>query len=458
VTSFRRLMARRTARAGLVALVVGALTGGYFAVSAIAAPAIPAPAITSSPANPTSSTTASFTYTDSQPGVIFECQIDGDGFITCPRAGMVYYGLAAGSHTFAVDAVSGHSASSPTTYAWVVDTTVPALTVSFPADDHVYNAAGWSAGCTPPGICGTAADPEGVSTVAVSIYQESSGLYWNGSSFSSLLPILHRATGTASWQYGFTPPTAGEYEAVVEATDSLGNTTTARVRFSFETAGPPAPRVTAEPSSPSTDASPEFHFIDRDWPHVTFWCSVDSGPVVPCTGDTDHDNDGPPVEGELHLHNLSAGPHCFSVYARDEAGSDSPPAQYCWTIAVTSAAFMVGGDLTSPLAPGVSEPLDMTFTNPSSSPITIAVGGIASANITITPNQAGCGASNFEVSQGLARAVTIPADQATPISLSALGVPRADWPVITMIDTTTNQDACEGATLTLTYSGIEATG
>jgi len=44
------------------------------------------------------------------------------------------------------------------------------------------------------------------------------------------------------------------------------------------------------------------------------------------------------------------------------------------------------------------------------------------------------------------------------VSLSALGVPQAKWPRIAMLETNTNQDACQGAHLTLTYSGIEATG
>ncbi len=51
-----------------------------------------------------------------------------------------------------------------------------------------------------------------------------------------------------------------------------------------------------------------------------------------------------------------------------------------------------------------------------------------------------------------------PAHQSTPVSLSALGVPQAKWPRIAMLETNTNQDACQGAHLTLTYSGIEATG
>ena len=33
-----------------------------------------------------------------------------------------------------------------------------------------------------------------------------------------------------------------------------------------------------------------------------------------------------------------------------------------------------------------------------------------------------------------------------------LAIPQHDWPVIAMIETHTNQDACAGATLTLHYS------
>jgi hypothetical protein len=456
VSRFRRLTARRTgARAGIVAVIVGVLTGGYFVVSALAAPTIPAPTITGSPTNPTSATTATFTYTDSQPGASFICSLDGAAFSYCPRAGAFYTHLSNGSHSFAVEATSGASTSAPKSYAWVVDTTGPAITLTFPVANHEYNTAAWAAGCSPAGICGTAADSQGVKSVGVAIYQESSDDWWNGSSFSSITPVFSHATGTTSWHYGFTPPANGLYEVVVDAQDNLGNISQVRADFSYDTVAPPAPVFTKKPTNPSKDTSPEFEFADRDWPRVTFWCSLDSGMAQPCTGDTDHDGDRF-VEGELHLHNLSPGSHCFSVYARDEAGNDSPATKYCWTITGNSTAFTVSGSLTSPLYPGVSEPLDLTITNPGSSAITIAAGGVGSSNITITSNQAGCASSNFEVSQALTAAVTIPAGQTK--SLSDLSVPQADWPVITMINTNSNQDACEGATLTLTYSGIEATG
>jgi hypothetical protein len=237
----------------------------------------------------------------------------------------------------------------------------PVITVAFPASGDAYNAAAWAAGCSPAGICGTASASAGLSSVTVSIEQESTGDYWNGSSFVSGPPIFGTAAGTTSWSYGFTPPTDGSYFVDARVTDQSGG---------------------------RADAFLRFHY-----------------------GNTASD----------------------------------------------SSIFGVGGNLSTPLYPGTSEPLDMTFTNPSSSPITIGSADLTGSNISISTSQAGCGSSNFHAT-GLGTKVTIPAHQFTPTSLSALNVPQADWPVITMIDTNTNQDACEGATLTLTYSGIEASG
>ena len=281
------------------------------------------------------------------------------------------------------------------------------------------------------------------------------------------------AAGTTSWHYGFTPPLDGEYVVFVEATDDRGNTTDpgqlTTARFFYDTAIVRAPVITSGPISPFTQRTVEFTFTDRGSPRDTFFhCRLDSGPVAVCTGDTDHDGDGrfnPPgpfgggeAEGEKQYTNLAPGRHCFSVYATDREGTRSPTTTDCWTIPGAARNFRVGGDLTSPLFPGTSERLDLTFTNPNSAPITIASGGVTAANIAVTTHKPGCAGSNFAVTHGLTASATVPAHQTTPISLSALGIPQADWPVITMIETHTNQDACEGAVLTLTYSGIEATG
>jgi len=149
-------------------------------------------------------------------------------------------------------------------------------------------------------------------------------------------------------------------------------------------------------------------------------------------------------------------PYCIPSYAAGRAWLPGPVTRPCPTIVPVTPHFTVGGDLATPLYPGTSQRLDLTFTNPGSWPITIPGGGISARNITITSRAPGCASSNFAVTQGLARAVTIPARQLALVSLSVLGVPQDDWPVIEMIETNANQDACRGAKLTLTYSGIEA--
>jgi len=120
---------------------------------------------------------------------------------------------------------------------------------------------------------------------------------------------------------------------------------------------------------------------------------------------------------------------------------------------IVHATFTVSGDLTTPLYPGVSLPLNLVITNNYSSPITVAPGGIT---ISISSSKPGCPAvGNYGVSQGLTQGVTIPANSTR--SLGDLGIPMASWPEITMFNTPENQDACKLAVLTLNYTGT-ATG
>jgi hypothetical protein len=278
--------------------------------------------------------------------------------------------------------------------------------------------------------------------------------------------------------------------------------------------GVPAPVIVQYPANPTYATTALFTFTDADWPNVTFHCYLTEPPAGPCTrgsappagpkGGKPHKakkhkarkhkkhkrkkrkrrthkpgstsmRTGPvaaPVQGEQRYSGLTIGLYCFYVYATDKAGARSRTTQYCWEVQGRPHPYprphprphpslqnlIVGGDLLTPLFPGTSEPLDLTFTNPNSVPIIIPAGNLTAANITVTTAQPGCPDSDFEVVQGLTASVTIPAGQLTPISLTDLLVPTGDWPVIEMVDTSTNQDACEGATLTLTYSGIEASG
>ena len=105
---------------------------------------------------------------------------------------------------------------------------------------------------------------------------------------------------------------------------------------------------------------------------------------------------------------------------------------------------------------GASRPLNLSLTNPNPEPITIAAGAITGqvasiANASTNKSPLACVTSWFSISAGPAVAVTVPAN--TTESLSQLGLTSAQWPVLKMTETGTNQDNCEGATLHLRFSG-----
>jgi hypothetical protein len=145
------------------------------------------------------------------------------------------------------------NASTTTVTPTAVDTTPPTLAVTFPAANGHYNSTRWTAGCTAAGICGTASDPSGVTSVQFSLRKgTASGNYWNGTSFSSASEQFITASGTTSW----TSPIAAlaltdgqTYTLHVKATDgaSPSNTTSPVLSqtFVYDTTVPTASNVTA---------------------------------------------------------------------------------------------------------------------------------------------------------------------------------------------------------------------
>lgn len=124
----------------------------------------------------------------------------------------------------------------------VVDSTPPVIGHTFPKDGKDYADADWTGlfGCVPNGLCGTASDPSGVSSVAVSIRQGSSGLFWGGSAFDQAAQTFVPATGTTSWSLPMARPIDGTYSLQVRATDGAGNVTAspATVNFRVDATGP----------------------------------------------------------------------------------------------------------------------------------------------------------------------------------------------------------------------------
>ena len=405
----------------------------------------PAPSITAKPSNPTAQATASFSFTDSLAGATFVCSLDGAlpfGACTSPKP---YSGLVEGTHTFQVKAVSGSFQSAATSYSWRIDTSPPAITMTFPTNGGTYNATSWNAGCSGgAGLCGTATDPSGVSGAAVSIQQQATGKWWNGTSFANASETFNvvsqvSVSGT-TWtgRYPLAVPPSGSYLVHVRAADSLGNTNTAAnqtsLTFTIGTVGPPAPSITAHPANPTTSDTATFTFTDSQL-GVTYQCKLDGGSYAVC------------VSGVTYT-GLSNSAHTFSVQAKDNANNLSSATTFAWAI-VAGAPFTIHGSVTG-LVPGVAKTVSLTIDNPNDTAIYVSQ---LTFTVVAGANSGTCLASSYSVTAWNASPPAVPELQ-VPANATGFVVPVANQPQIKLNDSLTqNQDNCKGRTFSLTFSG-----
>jgi hypothetical protein len=260
----------------------------------------PIPAITSSPANPTNQTSASFGFSDAEAGVSFLCRLDASGFSACssPKS---YSGLAPGSHTFAVqaqDAVGNKSSSA--NFTWTIDTTAPPkpTITSGPSSPTSMTSATFSFG-----------DAEASANFLCQL---------DGGGFSACVsPKVYSGL------------TLGGHSFTVRALDAAGNQS-GPTTFSWTiVAAPPTPTITSGPASATKQTSATFAFTDSQ-AGVSFLCQLDAGAQVGCSSP------------QLYA-GLTSGSHTFLVKAQDGAGHQSAPASFTWTI-----------DLTPPPPPTIS--------------------------------------------------------------------------------------------------------
>jgi len=160
----------------------------------------PTVTITSGPSDPTSSTSAEFDFSASDPddssGFVFSCNLDDGAFSACgdgtggASTSASYSGLADGTHTFAVHAAdAAGNAGSDATYTWRVDTLPPVL--SLPAD-MVVNAT----------------SPAGATVAFTATSQDDDGSFY---------PVTCSPASGATFPIGTTAVSC-------QATDAAGNT------------------------------------------------------------------------------------------------------------------------------------------------------------------------------------------------------------------------------------------
>jgi len=200
----------------------------------------------------------------------------------------------------------------------------------------------------------------------------------------------------------------------------------------------PTPQITSYPSNPTTSTTATFAFVDSR-AGVMFRCRLDGGTWSACSSPAAYSG-------------LGVGQHMFSVLAFDRAGQKSAVASYTFAVtppvAGSGEPFTITGDAVGSLYPGAAATaLAVKLSNPNSVPIYVT-GMTATLESSGLPN--GCAPSNFTIAQASipAAGVEVPANGS--VTLPTEG---ATAPSIQMIETGTNQDACEAATLTIGYSG-----
>src|SRR5437588_550591 len=250
----------------------------------------PVATITASPANPTTQTSASFSFSSSKASSTFGCQLDsgGAGACTSPQS---YSGLPAGSHSFTVTATDpAGNTSSPVPFSWTINVT--ALVAS---------------------ITGSPANPTNQTTAAFSFTSSQAG-----STFTCALDSAAAAACTSPQSYPGLA--AGSHTVTVTATDQAGNAS-GPVSYAWTIdLTPPVVAITATPANPTPQTTASFSFTSSE-AGSSFKCTLDSGAAGACTSPQSYSG-------------LANGSHTFSLTATDPAGNVSTPATFTWTIAV----------------------------------------------------------------------------------------------------------------------------
>jgi hypothetical protein len=174
--------------------------------------AAPNTSITANPSDPSNASSADFSFTSTEGGSTFRCEIDGGGFSPCTSPASLT-GLADGSHTFKVKATdaAGNADTTPAVYTWTIDATAPGGGLTDPGSP-LRGTVSLSASPSDTGV--------GVQQVAFQVSPADAGT-WTTISTDSSAPY------TASWDT--TADTDGLFDLRVVVTDNASNSTASTV-------------------------------------------------------------------------------------------------------------------------------------------------------------------------------------------------------------------------------------
>jgi len=306
------------------------------------------------PPTPTNQTSASFSFSSTEPESTFQCRRDGAAFTACtsPKS---YTGLGPGAHTFEVRAtdLAGNTDSSSASNSWTIDLTAPNTSVdSGPPAATNQTSASFSFSSNELG-----------STFQCSL---------DGAAFTDC-PSPQAYSGLAE----------GPHTFAVRAIDPARNTDAVPASHSWtiDLTGAATRILFAPPSSTNlTNASFIFESSEPE-AGTTFECSLDGALFTACS---------PPIA----YSNLADGSHTFAVRAVDQAKNTGPAAPHTWTIDSRPPTATVA---SGPAALGNTRSATFAFSanEPSSFQCSLDGGSFAPCNSPASYQNLGDGAHTF---------------------------------------------------------------
>jgi hypothetical protein len=238
------------------------------------------------PTGPSNTLAPTFTFSASEGGSSFECNLDDAGWSSCPSP-QTYNGLADGEHSFAVRAVDalGNTDPTPASRSFSLDTTAPETTI-----DAVEEIAEWT--------------------------------YFN---FSASEPgaTFECNFEKSSWHPCQSPKSGylqgGEHSFEVRAVDAVGNADKTPAMWTATNDPDPETTIDTGPQGQTNGDAATFA-LSSSKDGSTFYCNLDNAGWGACASPQSYSG-------------LAAGDHLFEVFAVAPSGfGDQTPASRVFTI------------------------------------------------------------------------------------------------------------------------------
>ena len=260
-------------------------------------PPPPLVTIDSAPLDLNISTSATFSFSTNSPGSTFTCQLDAGLSVACTSP-TTYSNLAQGDHTFTVFNTDSDSNVGQALDAWTVDTVAPTPTINKAPDEF---------------------DPSKTATFKFSSGGEKDIAYTCGLDLGTPVACTSPKTYSNLKQ--------GSHTFTLTATDEAGNVSLPVVdSWTIDTIIPTI-TITSGPASLSNSKSATFTFTSNEL-GANFKCSKDGASYWSCTSPKTYNW-------------LSDGAHTVSIKAIDQAGNESVPQSWTWTIDATKPTVTI---------------------------------------------------------------------------------------------------------------------